>query len=647
LLNPFLRLLKSIRYLGFKKTTLFAVYLIAKKVGYYRFFNPALPPLPQDFTPPAWINSFFPAKTDLLAQLSQQQIKEILQKADEVTTGKTLAFGWYLMPIDFSGPPSPLHWSKLSDNYTNGEDIKLHWEIARFSWVFPLIQAFRLTGDERYFLTFKQYFQQFSSQNPANMGLQWESAQEVSLRLVALLCAYIVFKENPAWDTGFETELYSSIWQHTWRIPPTLNYARSQNNNHLLSEALALFYAGAFFQNLPAGRKIQAQGWQIFNQAIQQQIQPNGTYVQQSMNYHRLMLTEAVWFTKLATQLQLQIPQKTLSRLQAATFWLEQFTQVENGHVPNLGHNDGSFVFPLSPAPYDDYRPTLDSCRCAFFHDANSSSTEYAIWLGLTTGKPINATSSDNITGLPMIKGKKIQIYLRAEQFTDRPTHADQLHTDIWFCGENIAQDAGTYRYTDKQPWNNGLAHTLNHNTLTINGQDQMTWAGRFLWLDWSKGSYLSPTINPLHIAAQHDGYKKSGVLHQREVISDGISECHVIDQLIPTRKNAAIQDLLLHWLLPDGEWKIVNQALLLTTSHTQLALSVSQITDHESCLLPMTIVRCGQILHGTLLQSSATLGWISPTYNVKLPALSILVQREKPDLPITLQSNWKMNTIF
>ena len=81
--------------------------------------------------------------------------------------------------------------------------------------------------------------------------------------------------------------------------------------------------------------------------------------------------------------------------------------------------------------------------------------------------------------------GKDSWAYLRTAQFTSRPSHADQLHVDLWWRGLNIAQDAGTYLYNADPPWDNRLTAAQLHNTVTVNGRDQFTRAGRFLYLDW------------------------------------------------------------------------------------------------------------------------------------------------------------------
>jgi hypothetical protein len=58
----------------------------------------------------------------------------------------------------------------------------------------------------------------------------------------------------------------------------------------------------------------------------------------------------------------------------------------------------------------------------------------------------------------------------------------------------NIAQDSGTYLYNAEPPWNNIFTSTLLHNTVTINHQEQMQRAGKFLYLHWAQGQLLSHT---------------------------------------------------------------------------------------------------------------------------------------------------------
>src|SRR4030042_512593 len=86
------------------------------------------------------------------------------------------------------------------------------------------------------------------------------------------------------------SRLARSIAEHAARIPPTLVYARAQNNNHLVTEATALYLAGAALDH----RSWRELGWRWLNLALQRQISSHGEYIQHSTNYHRLMLQSAL-----------------------------------------------------------------------------------------------------------------------------------------------------------------------------------------------------------------------------------------------------------------------------------------------------------------------------------------------------------------
>src|SRR6185437_12374532 len=100
-------------------------------------------------------------------------------------------------------------------------------------------------------------------------------------------------------------------------------------------------------------------------------------------------------------------------------------------------------------------------------------------------------------------------------------------------------------------PWDNRFARTFIHNTVTVNGRDQMRRAGRFLWLDWAQafgecqvdcnGAYAS-------FSGEHDGYKRLGITHRRTVRWLRHTGWVIIDDLL----GPGTHDLRLHWLTPD-----------------------------------------------------------------------------------------------
>ena len=112
------------------------------------------------------------------------------------------------------------------------------------------------------------------------------------------------------------------IAAHAERITATLDYARAQNNNHLVSEAAGLYTAAALLPEHPQAEKWRKLGWEWLNHALQTQISPDGTYIQHSTNYLRLVLQLALFVRQIAVQQGDDFPDETCTRLAAATRWL-------------------------------------------------------------------------------------------------------------------------------------------------------------------------------------------------------------------------------------------------------------------------------------------------------------------------------------
>jgi hypothetical protein len=207
----------------------------------------------------------------------------------------------------------------------------------------------------------------------------------------------------------------------------------------------------------------------------------------------------------------------------------------------------------------------------------------------------------------------------------------DQLHFDLWWRGTNIAQDPGTYLYNAPAPWDNALVSTRFHNTITLDGRDQMSRGGRFLTLDWFP-AFSSPvlTAEP-HVTgsmqAHHSGYWRLGVRHERtaSVCDDG--RWLVRDDLIFRRPGRHL--LRLHWLLTDGDWRLDQLAdevrLRVHLPPGWVTLSVTAATPSASPL-EVTLARAGKRLRGGGRVAPQD-GWSSPTYGARLPALSLSVE--------------------
>jgi len=232
---------------------------------------------------------------------------------------------------------------------------------------------------------------------------------------------------------------------------------------------------------------------------------------------------------------------------------------------------------------------------------------------------------------------------LRLARFTSRPGHADQLHLDLWWRGLNLAQDAGTYLYNVPPPWDNPLARTEYHNTLTVDGLDQMLPAGRFLFLDWAQAHLISQDDHS--ITAEHDGYRRMGLLHRRSVSISDDGTWRIDDSLLPLGSSPpSPHTAYLHWLLPDWEYSLDCEQL---EGDSAGAVTLSLISPYGRLIvvlpggLPgLQLTRAGELLYGAGLVKP-TWGWSSPTYGVKIPALSLrLAQSGPPPMTFTTLFN-------
>jgi len=557
---------------------------------------------------------------------------ELLAEAEEILSGKFRMFGGEPREIRLLLAAPLQHWTAyearpelLQAAFAPEPDIKFLWEPARFGWAFVLGRAHHLTGEDRYAEAFWRNFETFHERNPAGMGPHWMNGQEVAIRMIAFVWAAHVFQEASSTTRERFDRLIESIHAHAQRIPPTLVYARAQNNNHLLSESAALYTAGLYFEK-PKWRRL---GWKWFQRSTQKQIGEYGEYIQHSANYHRLMLHLALWVHFIKQE---PFPAGTSQALARSSHWLFSLLDNESGRTPNLGSNDGALILPMNVGTFDDFRPTIQAASRAFLRNSLPQGVwdEMSVWLGLRSAARVtdsNAYLTDNL------RAKNSWGYLRASSFRSRLGHMDQLHFDLWWRGLNMAQDAGTYLYNADPPWDNALVTTRVHNTVTIDGRDQMTRSGRFLVLDWGN-AFARPIIESddriLHkIRSYYTGYRRMGIRHERTVAVDKQETWRIEDRLVSRRRTP--HKYLLHWLLPDWEWTIeentAGAVIKVKSPYGWVALSVNCSMEESRHI---SLVKAGELIHGQR-EALPWEGWVSRRYGEKSPALSFAFEVTSP----------------
>jgi len=314
---------KIIRQLGLTQVTLYAVYKLGLISGYYK----SLESRELETSHPLSTHLFsLPARDQLNTILSEDDQHNLIAQADEIVAGKFRMFGGEPVELKLTFDQPLRHWTDYETNpqllatlSSPISDIKFIWEPARFGWAYTLGRAYHLSQHDSYAESFWTYFEHFTESNPANMGPHWMNGQEVALRLMAFVWANQVFETAAASSEERRARLAASVAEHTTRIPPTLLYARAQNNNHLVTEAAALYMAGLALPEHPQASRWRALGWRWLNWAFRNQISESGEYIQHSTNYHRVMLQAALWVNAIKDR---EWPRESQKSLERATHWL-------------------------------------------------------------------------------------------------------------------------------------------------------------------------------------------------------------------------------------------------------------------------------------------------------------------------------------
>jgi Heparinase II/III-like protein/Heparinase II/III N-terminus len=560
---------------------------------------------------------------------------------------------WHTDPIHEQEFPKNCHWSQISD--FGAGDIKLVWETNRFAFVFQLVRAFWRTADEIYAELFWQLIESWREANPPETGVNWKCGQEISLRVMAWCFGLSGFGSSAASTPTRLAMLAQMIAVSAQRIESNIGYALSQRNNHGLSEAMGLWTIGALFPEFIDSKRWASRGKQLLESQAVELIYDDGSFSQHSMNYHRVMLHDYIWSIRLGDVLRQPFSDLLRDRIAKAAEFVFQLQDELTGRVPCYGQDDGALILPLNNLDYRDYRPVVQAasflttghCRYEagpwdedlfWLFGVKDRSTQKVDRVHSSIGEltssqadsvcdPNMASRSDfdaSVGGYVTMRAADGYAVTRAATFHHRPSQADMLHVDIWWRGENIVIDPGTYSYNAPPPWNNPFAHTSFHNTVTVDGKDQMDRASRFLWLPWLKGRSYGRHV-PCHgdvscWNGEHDGYQRLSdpVTHRRGLVRLGAEHWLVVDALTGRQPH----DYRLHWMLADGPF---------ITDHGTTSIEIQ--TPNGPYRLAIATSSPSSNLSVTRAAADSALGWRSTYYHSVEPALSACIESTSTEI--------------
>lgn len=490
---------------------------------------------------------FFESKETLgIAKVKSNELKE---KMEHVLKGDVLFFSkaWRELGAEYDWVTNPVtgyhynpcqHWTKVNDFSQEAGDIKFVWEKSRFSWLLTVCRYDYHFDEDHAEFAFSQILD-WIEKNPLNCGPNYKCSQETSLRVLNWMFALSFYKNSPVLTEERLQRIMTSIYWQIDHVYKNINFSRiAVRNNHAITETLTLYLMGMMFAQMPNASKWKKNGKKWFEQEIGYQIEDDGTFIQDSMNYHRVVIQLLTYAIAIADKYGEKFSDFVYEKAYKSVNFLYQSQEPSNGWLPNYGANDGALFFPLSDVDYRDYRPQLDALHGLL--TGNPLYGEYledAQWLGYNVPtfrktfpelKKQEGIIRFEKSGFYLIREKHTLSFIRCGLFKTNGS-TDQLHLDVWHKGINVLLDGGSFMYNTDEETVRYFAGTESHNTIMLGDCDQMLKGMRFIWL-------YPPTLLSADLHEEGGSYVFEGKVNAFKHVREGI----IVHRIIRKKKGVA-----------------------------------------------------------------------------------------------------------
>ncbi|MBQ8317535.1 MAG: alginate lyase family protein [Lachnospiraceae bacterium] len=371
-------------------------------------------------------------------------------------------------------------------------DIRTNWELNRHFQFVCLAKNYYVTGNEEYLKELKLLFYDWNCNNKFLHGVQWTSAMEIAIRIVSWSLMYAFICKKGCDDEKFLCDITNGIkvmanyvYKHRARF--------SSANNHLIIEMLGIGLAGLLF----GYDKWIDSSIKILTKELVTQNYSDGVNKEMSLHYQAFVMEAYAIFWILLNRRNISVPD----------IWKEQLTKMSRfvadcvgnyGEVIVFGDNDEGKLLDFNGRLEGYYDYVLQLMGCVLEERYTSSKfIENVAWL-------INNNEEREYCRKEMYIPKEISSYeiggytiLRSD---DRKVlvgidhaelgygsiaahgHEDCLSVQLFFCGEPMLVDSGTYNYHFDKQLRDDIRRGSAHNTINVKGKAMAEIKGPFLW---------------------------------------------------------------------------------------------------------------------------------------------------------------------
>lgn len=505
-------------------------------------------------------------------------------------------------------------------NYRPGNphgDIRFNWELNRLQFL-PLLAVKNKN-------LAVSLLEDWLEKNPYLIGPAYVSAMEVALRWMSVYRAICLMGNV---DASLECKV-TGLAVVSGNILHSRLSTHSSAGNHLMLEALGLFWLGSALSDFQTGKKWMMAGRKILWHETLRQLNADGTNGEQTFWYLGFVLDALLHYLLLENRE--VVPAEVTDRIVKSFEYLVAAV-LPNGAFPDYGDRDDGCVFRASPDYDESYfcalldtaawmfdrpdwmdRRESTSVRKYFFRnrmesDCRGGSHDRA---GVID-KLSKASQLDNYPcgGITIMKSGRGCLFFKHGPLGMAPLyghgHADVLSFSFFWNNVPVFVDPGCGQYSGDKTWRDYFRSTPAHNTICVNNANQAETLGPFLWKKSYRTALVRMQQSPYLMAeASHDGYKdRFGVMHTRSIAW-------------PEETGIEISDILSGTRTFNAEGALHIQCNHLFDGHDGIdaafnGFSVRMIFEPK---MQYRVIRGSK---------SPFAGWISPLYGVTKPIYSV-----------------------
>lgn len=515
-----------------------------------------------------------------LDDVSDDARQRLLATADRLLDGNAEYFGvprddlvhpdWSFDPKTGRSAPADVYAFDVPyrDEAAIG-DIKQIWEPSRHQHLTVLATAYALTGESRYADRVADHLKSWWAANPPWRGVHWVSGIELGIRLISWVWVRRLLDDWPGAAGLFEHNdvALQQIWHHQ-RWLAAFPSRGSSANNHAIAEEAGQLAAACAFDWFAESAQWRDRAARALDRHLRANTFPSGLNRELATEYHGLVLELGLAAAIDAHAAGLTLPETTWAVLLRMTDALAAIVD-DTLHPPRQGDSDDGHGLILDGTDTHRWASLLATGdrlfgRLGWWPESQGHDVRTPLLTALLRGSPSGSapTLPPAVTrsrpaerpghfadaGMTILRRTPTatapEIWCRCDGGPHgflsiaAHAHADALSVEVRHGGTTVLADPGTYCYHGDPEWRAYFRSTFAHNTLELDGTDQSTSGGPFLWTRHARSRVLVAHQHDTGVSrwcAEHDGYSRRDrpAVHRRSVTLDpATAELRIEDEV-------------------------------------------------------------------------------------------------------------------